>query len=124
MRYDSDRDVYRDCKWCGGQGCNQCQIESDKAYKKQFPDGPKPIATFTTEQVKAGVLKSLLSPDSIASAEVEARVMTKEQLGELVISGLGMTKHEMEDALTRALVHEIIRERIGAAGQQEKETTK
>ncbi len=46
MRYDPQREVYRDCPWCGGSGCNQCRVEAEKEYKKTFPDGPKPIATF------------------------------------------------------------------------------
>lgn len=45
-RYDEEREVYRDCPWCQGRGCNQCKAEADKEYKRQFPDGPKPIATF------------------------------------------------------------------------------
>jgi len=40
--------IYRDCKWCGGRGCLQCPTEADKEYNRQFPDGPKPIATFPT----------------------------------------------------------------------------
>ena len=46
MRYDSDREVYRDCPWCAGRGCNQCKVEADKEYNRQFPNGPQPIATF------------------------------------------------------------------------------
>jgi hypothetical protein len=38
--------AYRDCKWCGGRGCLSCEVEADKEYKRQFPDGPKPLATF------------------------------------------------------------------------------
>lgn len=41
-----DRGVYRDCKWCQGRGCIYCEAEADAEYKRQFPDGPKPIATF------------------------------------------------------------------------------
>ena len=37
---------YRDCKWCGGLGCISCEAEVDKEYKRQFPDGPKPIMTI------------------------------------------------------------------------------
>ncbi len=48
MRYDPERGVYRDCPWCSGSGCLQCPYEADKAYRKAFPDGPKPIATFDT----------------------------------------------------------------------------
>lgn len=44
--------IYRDCKWCGGKGCLSCEAEADKEYKRQFPDGPKPIATFKTDDPK------------------------------------------------------------------------
>lgn len=45
-RYDKEKGVYRDCKFCGGMGCLACEGEANKAYKRAFPDGPKPIATF------------------------------------------------------------------------------
>lgn len=37
------------CKWCGGRGCISCDVEADRAYKKAFPDGPKPLATIMTD---------------------------------------------------------------------------
>lgn len=46
MRYDEKRQIYRDCKWCGGRGCLSCPAEAEKAYQAAFPDGPKPLATF------------------------------------------------------------------------------
>lgn len=46
MRYDPRSETYRDCRWCAGRGCIYCKGEADKAYKADFPDGPKPIATF------------------------------------------------------------------------------
>ena len=46
MRYDEEKGIYRDCKFCGGEGCLACPQEADKAYKEAFPDGPKPIVTF------------------------------------------------------------------------------
>jgi len=46
VRYDETREVYRDCKWCGGNGCLCCKAEADKEYARQFPRGPQPIATF------------------------------------------------------------------------------
>lgn len=32
------------CRFCHGNGCLACQAEADRAYKAEFPDGPKPIA--------------------------------------------------------------------------------
>lgn len=46
-RYDEEKGIYRDCKWCHGEGCVFCPGEAEKEYKRQFPDGPKPIATFS-----------------------------------------------------------------------------
>ncbi len=45
MRFDGKK--YRDCRWCGGNGCVYCESEADKDYKAAFPDGPKPIASFS-----------------------------------------------------------------------------
>jgi hypothetical protein len=49
-RYDEDRGVFRECKWCHGRGCLYCPAEAKKAYKRQFPDGPKPILTIPLEK--------------------------------------------------------------------------
>lgn len=46
MRYDAEREIYRDCRWCHGKGCLYCKAEANKAYKAAFPDGPRPIASF------------------------------------------------------------------------------
>lgn len=43
-RYENG--IYRDCPKCRGIGCVSCPEEADKEYKRQFPDGPQPIATF------------------------------------------------------------------------------
>lgn len=45
-RYDEEKGIYRDCKFCGGTGCLACKGEASKAYRKAFPDGPQPIASF------------------------------------------------------------------------------
>jgi hypothetical protein len=34
------------CTFCGGRGCLACQKQADREYKRQFPDGPKPILTI------------------------------------------------------------------------------
>lgn len=44
MRFDGHR--YVDCRWCGGKGCLQCEAQADADYRRAFPDGPVPIATF------------------------------------------------------------------------------
>jgi len=49
LRYDEEKEIHRDCKFCKGKGCLACPGEADKEYKKQFPDGPEPIATFNRD---------------------------------------------------------------------------
>ena len=49
MRYDAEKSIYRDCKFCGGNGCLACEGEANKAYKRDFPNGPEPIATFKND---------------------------------------------------------------------------
>jgi len=46
MRYDEETGIYRDCRFCGGKGCMACPGEADRAYKREYPDGPQPIDTF------------------------------------------------------------------------------
>ena len=61
IRYDDEREIYRDCRFCGGQGCLACPGEADAAYRREFPDGPKPIATFKTDDPKdMEILRSAL----------------------------------------------------------------
>jgi hypothetical protein len=50
MRYDEEKGIYRDCKFCSGRGCISCKSEADKDYRSQFPEGPQPIATFDTKK--------------------------------------------------------------------------
>lgn len=47
MRYEPGK--YRDCRHCGGRGCPGCDAEADRDYKRQFTDGPQPIATFALD---------------------------------------------------------------------------
>jgi hypothetical protein len=57
-RYDEEKGIYRDCKWCHGAGCNFCPGEAEKEYKRQFPNGPEPVATFpATKEGMADALK-------------------------------------------------------------------
>ncbi len=77
MRYDPIRGVYRDCKWCEGKGCLSCSVEAERAYKREFPDGPKPIATFVIDQsrpdeslqeIVGEIVGKLLGPAAIEAA--------------------------------------------------------
>lgn len=64
MRFDGHR--YVNCRWCGGRGCLQCENEADAAYKRAFPEGPKPIATFKLDNpANVEAARSVLSPEAL-----------------------------------------------------------
>jgi hypothetical protein len=75
MRYDpgfQDGDFkglnrYAHCQWCNGKGCLQCEREADEAYKRAFPNGPQPIATFRIPE-DMDVAKEVISQDAINHA--------------------------------------------------------
>ena len=69
VRYDEEKQIYRDCKFCGGKGCLACPQEVKKAYKEAFPDGPKPIATIKLDDPKAMErAKKALGKDALEKA--------------------------------------------------------
>ncbi len=69
MRFDDQRSVYRDCRWCQGRGCLYCKAEADKAYKAAFPEGPKPIATFNlSDPADMEVARRSIGADAIRKA--------------------------------------------------------
>lgn len=59
---------YRNCRFCKGRGCLGCEGEAEKDYKRQFPNGPQPIATISTEEMsdieKLELLQRLLNLNS------------------------------------------------------------
>ncbi len=58
--------IYRDCPFCRGKGCLACPAERDKEYKRQFPDGPKPMATFRLDDPQdAALTKELIGADAL-----------------------------------------------------------
>lgn len=68
MRFDEQRSVYRDCRWCQGRGCLYCKAEADKAYKAAFPDGPQPIATFPNTSEGLAAAREVIGIDAIRKA--------------------------------------------------------
>ena len=82
MRFNGHR--FTGCRWCGGRGCFQCEAEADAAYKREFPEGPKPIATFhrddpdDMERLRsifgAEALKKTFGPGGGGMAEIEAKL--------------------------------------------------
>lgn len=67
-RFDPQRAVYRDCRWCQGKGCLYCEAEANKAYKAAFPDGPRPIATFAMTPEGVAAAKSAIGMEAITKA--------------------------------------------------------
>lgn len=51
--------AYPNCKFCRGRGCLACEGEAEKAYNKQFPNGPQPIATISPEGMNEGDVSAL-----------------------------------------------------------------
>lgn len=72
-RYDEQREIYRDCRFCRGQGCLACPGEADRAYRRAFPEGLKQIATIKIEEI--GQLKDVLGPEAMG------RYFGKDNLG-------------------------------------------
>ncbi len=69
MRYDEEKGIYRDCKFCDGEGCLACPGEAEKAYRIAFPDGPEPIATFVLNDPKdVDRLKRSFGADALRKA--------------------------------------------------------
>lgn len=82
MRFDGHR--YIGCRWCGGRGCLQCEGEADAAYKREFPEGPTPIATFRFDNPAememarsifgADALKKTFGPGGGGMSEIDAKL--------------------------------------------------
>lgn len=70
--------IYRDCRWCGGKGCLSCPTEADKEYKRQFPDGPKPLMTLTVEEMDSATISAATGGPGLKESHGE--------LGELLAS--------------------------------------
>jgi hypothetical protein len=61
--------IYRDCRFCGGRGCLACKAQADADYKSEFPDGPKPLATFRLDDPKdAELAKDLIGMKGLIKA--------------------------------------------------------
>lgn len=67
MRFDGHR--YRDCRWCHGGGCLACEAEADAAYRRAFPEGPKPVATVDlTDPQDLEAARKALGPEAMTKA--------------------------------------------------------
>jgi hypothetical protein len=105
------------CKFCaatGRNGCLSCEAESDAEYKRQFPDGPKPMASFeNTEEGMAG-MKALLSR-LFGGVEEEA----KERIDAIPVNVIDqaakfndLTVELVRRQLASVVTNDIIKERV------------
>lgn len=66
MRFDGHK--YRECRWCSGAGCLYCESEARKAYKAEFPDGPRPFATFPNTPEGLAAAREVIGREAIEKA--------------------------------------------------------
>ena len=60
---------YENCKWCYGDGCNQCHIEKEKDIKKFEKDGPQPLFTAKLDSPSdIELLKDVFGKDALEKA--------------------------------------------------------
>jgi hypothetical protein len=58
-RFDEDRSIYSDCRWCKGHGCLQCRHEAEKDYQAFLASNPQPIAIFRRQEDAEALQKAL-----------------------------------------------------------------
>lgn len=115
--------AYCNCKWCRGNGCLQCAVEEEKAYRAAFPNGPQPIATIAhdgTDEGIAAVLAKLLSGLNEAAEE---RAMEKMPDAHHICSQIGMSDDQIKSGMIYLSATEILEERAVAMEREQKDTT-
>ena len=81
-RYEPGR--FADCPWCQGRGCCACDDEADKAFRRAFPDGVKPLATYNTDDPEdMARCKEVFGAESLRHAFGEGGGGMEEILGKL-----------------------------------------
>ena len=79
---------YRDCRFCGGRGCPGCDAEADRDYKRAFPNGPQPIATFKLDDADdMAKAKQCIGREAIEKAFGEGGGGMTELIGKLRDAG-------------------------------------
>ena len=96
-----------------------CKAEAEKEYKRQFPNGPQPIATFRRDDPAAmSRLGKLMSQTGLESvlAEAERRAETAVDAMPSVV-GIGQ-REEAVGVIASKLFHDVLAERIADAGSE------
>lgn len=84
-----------------------CASEADKEYKRQFPDGPKPLATFQCDNpADMAALKGILGGDGLTSAAEEAKSRVASGLLGKILAGL--PDHERTEVTARIVAEESV----------------
>jgi hypothetical protein len=67
--------IRQHCRFCHGRGCLNCDTLINAEYKRQFPDGPKPLVTLKlNDPEEVQLLPQLMK--GIAEAKSVDDVMT------------------------------------------------
>lgn len=102
------------CRFCHGNGCLACQAEEDRAYKAEFPDGPKPIATISHDGTKEGlarILNTLLSGISQEAQQRAQDTLEDNPAIENLTAQLGLSAEQTKQCLAATLTPTILEER-------------
>ena len=120
MRYDTKKQIYRDCPFCTGRGCLACPGEATKEYERQCPR--QPILAIKRED--AATLRPVLSPEAMQEATEEGRRRAKEMIAQgdvfaQILDILEVPGECIEDALALDITSEIIQENLKKVGNDE-----
>ena len=71
------RSLRAGCRFCHGRGCLNCDALVAQEYRRQFPNGPQPIATFKCNdpedmQLVKTVLSKHVFEDALATNDTDA----------------------------------------------------
>lgn len=105
---------YHGCKWCRGSGCLQCQIEEDKAYKADFPNGPEPLATIAHDGTPEGVASILMKLLGGIDEEAKKRAEEIEPDAHHALSQFGVTDEQIRSHILHSAAVDILGERAVA----------
>ena len=82
--------AYAKCKWCYGDGCNQCEVERQKAIDEYEKNGPQPIFTAKPDSPEdmeslkkvfgADALEHAFGPDGDGMREIETGAAVESML--------------------------------------------
>lgn len=117
-RYDPEKKIYRDCRFCHGRGCVACEGEAQKDYDRQFPGGPQPILTISRKELPRAmkILKPIMGPEGMMAAKKEGLRLAKKKLKEHpgLAESMGMTPDQAAQSIATGMAGEIVHKKIYA----------